>query len=504
MLQKIRERLLLVTIALLPFHALFVTLTTRVIGGIGNAPIGILTIWKEVLMLVIIGISCIEIFSRHTVHSSVLSFIKKEILQTSLIDKLCISFGILALIIHIFTKSSIAEFAVGGKYVLFPLVLLLVFSRVSWSEDFLKKVQRILIIIGCIISCIGFIFLLLPIQVLEWIGYSAGHSLYFSDGPLAAFQLIGNTTVRRIQSTMSGPNQFGLWILIPLSLSLVEIIKRTYAKNFSYQLFFKNILSSRLLFFAILLMGSALIGSYSRTAWISFAAIGILWFARRVPMKIVLLTIVQSALVLVFVVFIGFQILSNHGCSDEVIDASGCNPRLATIYNVLVRKGSSRGHFKNPIIAVQTMIQHPIGKGLSSAGPANHRFSDTCVHLRPQDDPTWAKPLTSLCVFLGSTQVQPTNRQCSCPVLPENWYLQIGVELGWIGFILFVVLIVIILKTLSVALIGSPSEGLYLAFVGIAVGCVLLHAWEDSAVAYTLWSLVGVMLSKKLYKVNYL
>ena len=87
-------------------------------------------------------------------------------------------------------------------------------------------------------------------------------------------------------------------------------------------------------------------------------------------------------------------------------------------------------------------------------------------------------------------------------MLPENWYLQIGVELGILGFILYVLLIVLLLKRLAVSgerLAGSPAASHYaliafLVFLGVSIGALFLHAWEDTAVAYTLWILIAGIL----------
>src|ERR1035437_2859315 len=61
MLQKVREWLSLVLIALLPFHALAVTVATYVLMGQGHPPISALALWKEALRLLTVVIACIEI-----------------------------------------------------------------------------------------------------------------------------------------------------------------------------------------------------------------------------------------------------------------------------------------------------------------------------------------------------------------------------------------------------------------------------------------------------------
>jgi hypothetical protein len=70
------------------------------------------------------------------------------------------------------------------------------------------------------------------------------------------------------------------------------------------------------------------------------------------------------------------------------------------------------------------------------------------------------------------------------------------VELGWIGFILFILLIGLVARcTLHVARSQKILEStLLVSFLGISLAALFLHAWEDSAVAYTMWILLAVLL----------
>ena len=145
------------------------------------------------------------------------------------------------------------------------------------------------------------------------------------------------------------------------------------------------------------------------------------------------------------------------------------------------------------------MFAPPFGLGVGSAGPASNRVSDACVHLPADSDASWAKDRSNLCVFVDDIQIQPVDRACRCPLLPENWYLQIGVELGILGFALFIALIILVLRTLQTTnhtLLTSSIQSKFgqtamLSFLGISIAALFLHAWEDAAVAYTVWFLVA-------------
>lgn len=317
----------------------------------------------------------------------------------------------------------------------------------------------VLLGVGVLIAAYGILTVFLPIPFFRWLGYAPAHSLYFASGPVAAFQQVSETALRRVQSTMSGPNQFGLWLLIPLSVLL--------ARPRRGAVFIGSLVT-------ILL---ALFLTFSRAAWIGAFVMSMVVLLKSVPRRYLMRASIGA-----------IGIVATIGIVASVLFPS-----------VFFRLSSSRGHLVRPMQAVARMWDHPVGEGLGAAGPASNRVSETCVFLRPQDDPAWAKTTPTLCVFLGTTQVQPADHVCRCPFLPENWYLQIGVEMGVLGFLLFIALVVLVLRRLGFRELGNSGtreiqQVAFLAFLGIAVASLFLHAWEDSATAYTLWLLAAVLL----------
>ncbi len=462
MLRTLREWLTLGLIVLLPFHALFVTVGTRLLLGSGHAPMAILAGWKEAVLGVILLIAFIEIV-RATLHrsddSGIVAAGHVDLIDASILALLLLSVALL-LTGH---PSVTAHYILGFKYDFIPLIAFLILRRVPWSDDFKNRVPLLLLVTGCIVALYGVLTFFLPMSFFVNLGYSDAHSLYLANGPLAAFQQIGDSAVRRIQSTFSGPNQFGLWLLIPWSVVMVEIVRR---KVFSFWF----------LVFSFLLIAIALLLTFSRAAWIGAFVIFVAALGQLPPktfMKIIVPLIVAGALGLVMV--------------------------LQSGPSVFLRLGSDRGHFERPLQAIQMMRDFPLGTGLGTAGPATNRTHDACVFLETGDDPSWAKSNPNLCVFTGKTQVQPAGKVCNCPVLPENWYLQMGVEMGVIGFLLYAALIVILLMRLRVMSYGlrvtKVSEltlPIFFAFFALSVAALFLHAWEDAAVAYSVWALLAI------------
>lgn len=446
MLQRVREWLSLILIVLLPFHAFGVTVLTKLMAGPGQAPLPSVAIWKEVLLGMVLLIACVEVVT------------KRKAWNMDLLDGLVFFLIGLAIYVSGFQPDlSFSRFALGVKYDFLPLIAFVLLRRVVWSAWWKDVACRAILLAGGIVSVYGILSLLLPDSFFYWLGYSDLHSLYVADKPLAAFQQIGGSSLHRIQSTFSGPNQFGIWLLIPIAISV------TLSSSKSRHVSWFDGLTMTLFLVALFL-------TFSRAAWIGAFVI----------------------IVMATYPFVKAHMTRGRLLGSVFIFGALVFAAVALFPTALLRISSTRGHIERPIEALQTMVAHPFGLGLGSAGPATNRTSDTCVMLRPEDDPSWAKDRTDLCVFLGDRQVQPVDRACDCPFLPENWYLQIGVELGWLGFALYVALIFLVLRQLPV--IGYRLSGIFYAFLAVSIAGLFLHSWEDAAIAYGLWMLIAAVL----------
>ncbi|OGJ59912.1 hypothetical protein A2881_02140 [Candidatus Peribacteria bacterium RIFCSPHIGHO2_01_FULL_55_13] len=478
MLQRIREGLTLVLIAVLPFHAFLVTVGTKLIAGSGQSPLPVLALWKEAVLGMILLVALVEIFREWKTESGKWKVDVFDILIVGLI-----AWSIILYFVFHFPLSTF-HFAFGFKYDFLPLVAFLILRRVPWSPWFISTAVAVLLSVGAVVAVYGIAAIFLPMSWFTALGYSDLHSLYVPGGPLAPFQQIESIGIRRMQSVMSGPNQMGLWLLIPWSIAFVDLVRRRS---------FAGLLVCSLLVVGILL-------SFSRSAWIAAAVIGAVVAWKHLSRK----QMVMAASFLIVLAVIA----------------------VAAFPSIVLRATSTTGHIDRPLQALQIMKEHPLGLGLGSAGPASNRFSDACVDLPAGSDASWAQAHSQLCVFVGGNQVQPplpsgelrpagqpADRTCSCPLLPENWYLQIGVELGWIGFILYVTLVLMLLKRLTELKIENVKLkkeefsifnfqfSIGLAFLGISIAALFLHAWEDSAVAYTVWILMamGLLLRRRIH-----
>jgi len=461
-LQRAREWLVLLLIGLLPFHAFLVTVGTRLLSGIAQAPIVGLVVWKEAVLGVVLLVAMCEIVKKRIVDSG-----KRFVsLRVDVLDGLILGMITLGAFVSLSsTRYLLPATFYGFKYTLFPLCLFLVLRRVSWSEEFQKRIVVILLVVGGVVAGYGILTFFLPQSFFVWLGYSDLHSLYIPDGPIAAFQQIGGTSLRRIQSTLSGPNQFGIWLLIPFSMATALMRGGQWGAPLPRG---RGLRGGGYVFLLLLLL-LALSLTFSRSAWIGAAVVvGVAFWVKR--------KCISTQLLSVLIVLTGVLVVLGGVIFPDVI----------------LRTASSRDHFARPIEASQILAQNPLGLGLGTAGPASNRVSDPCVFLEEGADASWVEAHPSLCVFVGKQQVQP-EELCTCPLLPENWYLQVGIELGVAGMVLFAVLIVLLLKTLPTTHYLLPT------LFGISITALFLHSWESSAVAYTVW----VLLSTKIRPTHY-
>lgn len=430
------------------------------IAGPGHAPLSQFALWKEGLLGLILLLAFIELLQTR-------KWWKVDMVDILILLLLVLGFGV-----SIFNAQfSMLNVVFGFRYDFIPLIAFGILRRVEWSDLWLQKSKSVLLVVGSIIAGYGIISFFLSAEFFQWLGYSNLHSLYIPNGPLAPFQLIGETGLRRIQSTMSGPNQLGLWLLIPLAIVASSLKLQASSKKKNVQL----VSCSLCLVLALFL-------TFSRAAWIGAFVLSVITLSpvvARMPRKVM---VSLSAAIVVLAV-----------------------AAVTAFPSVILRFSSTKGHIEGPIQAVQKMIAHPLGLGLGTAGPASNRVSDACVLLNEGDDPAWAHAHPNLCVFVGDTQVQPIDRYCSCPFLPENWYLQIGVEMGWAGLVLYLTLMGVVfyrlrsvagwqVGRLHVQHIQPATCNICLSFVALSTAALFLHAFEDSATAYTLWLLIAALL----------
>jgi O-Antigen ligase len=138
--------------------------------------------------------------------------------------------------------------------------------------------------------------------------------------------------------------------------------------------------------------------------------------------------------------------------------ATGVSKRVAATNTAA--DNSSAGHLSGLGAGFTSLGDHPLGQGLGTAAGTGQRFN--------------------------------SNR-----VIPENYYLDVGVELGILGTLLFVAITVALIWKLRRAARRSAEPlvtSAWAAAAGLAVSAFFLQTWLSFNVAWTFWGVAGAML----------
>ena len=482
-MQRILVALFAVPLLLLPLHPFLSTWLTSLAPPQAGF---VISAWKELILSLAAMLGLLWLLWRG------------EGLRWRVLDVLIIAFVLLSLLSGVlFTgdgyPQNLAQVVWGAKYGLFFFVIFAIVRQLRFSP------QQKRFLVGCALVpaalVIGFGFVqkvILPETFLIPFGYNSEYGITEAGQGLSYCHKIENRITHeefcRAQSTLSGPNQFGAYLLIvlPLLLFLAPVQRSVWLRT---------------LLTVVLVFGVAtLFFTWSRSAWIGMlAAMAMLFIitATRPGVAIAYLTtfglgvlalfapalaiehwdelkpIALTAAVAALVVLCIF-LLRNWPRRDF--------PRVPALvfpfflgglvavraffdtffWNIILRPSSTQGHWERWGDGVYYMLQYPWGLGLGDAGPASARF---------------ARP--------GETGF-----------LPESWYLQVGLESGVLGLLLF--LAIIVLVGLELYRRHTPTaHALLLALIGISTACLFLHSWESAAVALTFWLLAGIELARE-------
>jgi hypothetical protein len=235
----------------------------------------------------------------------------------------------------------------------------------------------------------------------------------------------------RFPSTLGGPNQLGTYLILPLCLSLALFIKR---RNWWYGALFAACLIS-------------LTYTFSRSAWIGAAAALVLTMAAVIPAAARRPAAIAAAAILaVLLAAVPFALRTGGPVQYLLLHSS---------VSAHDQSGQSDSqHVLSLHNGVQSLIANPLGHGLGTAGPSTFHT--------------------------GSVNII------------ENFYLQLGYEIGLLALLLFLfcvgALVWALLKVRAAAPLAVSTAA---ALIGISVVAIVLPAWADSSTALIAWICAG-------------
>jgi len=415
------SRFTLLILFLMPFHALLTVWGASLIGHYTA-----LRLWKEVfLVLCVIGVFYLWL-TDHKIRFHTLS--RRLVWLILAYMALTVVWGLLALNQH-----DVSSKAFG--YGLIINLRFLAFFLVTWAVALrLTRLrahwQRLVLWSAAVVVAFGVLqALVLPHDFLRHFGYN--------EQTIPALETINhNQHYVRIASTLRGANPLGAYLLIPISLLSVLLIR--HGRNWRQAVFLVGALL--VLFF-----------SFSRSAWVGAAlSIIVLLFLSRLSRQSQRIALGVTALLLV--VAGGLTLTYRHHARFE-------NFVFHTQKNSAVKSTSNQGHLTALKSGLDDLRTRPLGQGPGTAGPAS-------VYNQPH----------------------PAR-------IAENYFIQIGQETGWLGLLLFVVINAGVAALLYVRRDDPLALSLFASLIGLTFINLLSHAWTDDTLAYIWWGLAGIAMA---------
>jgi hypothetical protein len=404
---------------LVPFHAFITVWAASAIGHYTA-----LRLWKEAILVVAaIGLFYL-VMADHKIRSHTLTRrLVWLILAYALVNAV---WGLIAL--H---NDAISPKALG--YGLIVNLRFLAFFLLCWSLGLRMSRMRshwqwLLLWPAAIVVVFGLLqIFILPHDFLIHFGYGIQ--------TISPYETINHDShYIRIASTLRGANPLGAYLLIPLSMLALLLLKGKQNRK-QLALFIGTLI---VLFF-----------SFSRSAWIgailALSTILVLQF----PKIFVRRSFLLASAGLITVAAIAIVALNNNSRFQNIV--------FHTQDNSAVKTTSNGGHLSALKDGAKDLVHEPLGEGPGSAGPAS------VYNNHP-------------------------------PRIAENYYMQIAQETGWIGLILFLLINFGVGYLLWLRRDDTLALGLLASLIGISFINLLSHAWADDTTAYIWWGMAGIAM----------
>jgi len=341
-----------------------------------------------------------------------------------------LGFALASLIVTAITQPNLGGIIYGLKTDLEFLVLFVLAQLVA-SRELKYSLTTIVLVTGTIVAALALLLVtILPHDLLVHFGYNAKTILPFEAIDPAISAI-------RTPSTLGGPNQLGSFLILPVCLAVGLMIRR-----------FR--------WWQPLVIATCLGGiwvSYSRIALIGVVVGLVVAALVALPRRFIWVGGIVAILLLVGGT-IGVIGLSHSPSKLQyyILHQSDPNPNNP----VLGKEGSTSAHLSAFNQGLKALSTTPLGQGLGTAGPASYHSSK--------------------------------------PFIPESYYLQIGIEAGVVGLILFLAVIAQLFVQLLRCRIQSAAPGVIGALVGLSIVNLVLHGWADASTAFVFWIMAGVVV----------
>jgi hypothetical protein len=297
----------------------------------------------------------------------------------------------------------------------------------------LTMISKVVIGVSTLVALLGILQYFLPKDLLTHLGYSADR------GALPAFFIDDKPNFPRIMSTLRDPNSLGAYVILPITW-LTALLIRT--KDAGRRVLLGGLLG---------LHGLAVFLTFSRSAWAAtlLAVVLLLAWQYATLIKKVTLRYWPVLAVLCIIGMAGLFAARNTYVFKSYVTHSTGKPQAQYDSNGFHVVFAKRG--------LEGIVRDPFGHGPGTAGLAS---------------------------------IQNPNGS----FLTENYYIQIGYEVGVIGLALFVAVNVIVYRALWRVRSNTLAVVLLVSFWAYVFTNMLLHMWSGEAVAAQWWLLAGLAM----------
>lgn len=290
-----------------------------------------------------------------------------------------------------------------------------------------RRVIRLVLLVSTIVSLIALVQYFLPKDILTHFGYS------LERGVRPAFFIDDKPDLPRVMATMRDPNSLAAYLLLPILL-LAAHLRRAKQKLLPVGL--------------LVLHGLAMFLTFSRAAVgglvVAAAAYYVLTWGPRLDFAKHKKRIALAVVAVLLLGGFGYVFRDQYVVQNIILHSDE---------STQAEQDSNDLHVSLAVDGIKKVLAFPFGHGPGTAG---------IVSIRNQDG----------------------------IMLTENYYIQIGYEVGIWGLALFLGLCVLIVLSLNRR--NDEERVLIAIFVGYSAMAMLMHLWTNEAVAAQWWLAAGL------------
>lgn len=427
------DRSLIVLFVMMPFQGFLLALLWRI--GLPSSIVKHVGDWKELLVIAV-------------VIAGVRNYLAAGH-RADALDRLAlgfVAFGTLYLALqHTIIPSAPSSFNVrllGFRQDVLFVILAWAARHAALPDDFMRRAGRAVLLTAAVVAGVCVFEVLdsagwnhFVVNTIQYTRYEVGilHGTPSNYFDIRTYGTVGGTQIVRAGSVFLSPLTTGFYLVIGFAVALERAARRQAVPS---------------VMLTLILAGAGILLTQTRSA-IGAAFIALLitfWPAagRSSGWR------VRLAILVVGLLILAVPAAVSTGLSQRVTSATSNN-------------SDTSGHVSGQLAGLRTVEQHPLGLGLGTSAGTGQRFQS----------------------------------QGSAAVIPEDGYLQVGIELGVLPMVLFLALTIVLVLNLRRASRRRPDAlvaGACGAAVGLAAATFLLQTWVDFSVAWTLWGVAGAAL----------